>query len=263
MGAELPVFLGALVLGFAGSVHCVAMCGGIAGALGQAMPEKGPLESSARALLYSLGRISSYAIAGALAGAFGSVFEQGPSTLGLIRFVVGLVIVVIGLQIAFNGRPFAPLERAGLALWRIAAPLARRIGRPERLWQVYALGLVWGWLPCGLVYSGLLIAAASGRPTTGAIAMASFGLGTLPALLAASGLGAVVRRLGGGASVRRSAGLALVGFGLWSIVGTWVMTGLHAGHASHLAPSEAVSASPPSSDQRPDHGPDHASHPHH
>lgn len=252
MGAELPIFLGALVLGFAGSVHCVAMCGGIAGALGQAMPEKGPLESTARALLYSLGRISSYAIAGALAGSFGSVFEQGASRLGLIRFVVGLVIVVIGLQIAFKGRPFPPLERAGLAIWRLASPLSRRIGRPERAWQVYVLGLVWGWLPCGLVYSGLLIAAASGRPTTGAVAMASFGLGTLPALLAATGLGAAITRLGGGASVRRAAGIALVGFGLWSLVGTWVMTGLHPGHTSHPSASEAVAASPPT--------PDHASH---
>jgi len=252
MGGELPVFLGALVLGFAGSVHCVAMCGGIAGALSQAMPEKGPVESLARSLLYSLGRISSYAIAGALAGGFGSIFEHVPSSLGLIRFVVGLVIVVIGLQLVYKGRPFAPLERTGQALWRLASPLARRIGRPERAWQVYALGLVWGWLPCGLVYSGLLIAAASGRPTTGAIAMASFGLGTLPALLAVTGLGAAVTRLGGGASVRRSAGLALVAFGLWSLVGTWALTGLHAGHPpSHPAPSAPVSASPPAPEHPP------------
>ncbi len=246
MAVELPVLLSALVLGFAGSVHCLGMCGGIAGALNQAAPAQGPVASGVRTLLYSLGRISSYAMAGALAGAFGSVFTGAPSALGLIRFAVGLAIVMIGLQIAFAGRAFAPLERAGLVLWRLASPLARRIGRPERAWQVFALGLVWGWLPCGLVYSGLVIAAASGRPATGAIAMASFGLGTLPAVWAVTGFGAALARLGGGASVRRSAGLALVAFGIWSIVGAWALGGLHAGH--HAAPpTRAAEPSSPAS----------------
>ncbi len=249
MGAELPVFLSALVLGFAGSVHCVAMCGGIAGALQQAMPEKGPVESSLRSLLYSLGRITSYAVAGAIAGSLGTVFAPAAGGLGRVHVAVGVVIVVIGLQIALGGRVFAPLERVGLAVWRRAAPLARRIGRPERAWQVFALGLVWGWLPCGLVYSALVLAAASGRPATGAVAMAGFGLGTLPAVWAATGFGALLTRLGGGASVRRSAGIALVAFGLWSIVGTWILAshhgashagarpGLHAEHAADPAPA--------------------------
>ncbi len=247
MGSEgLAVVLSALVLGFAGSVHCVAMCGGIAGALQQAMPGKGPVESGLRSLLYSLGRITSYAIAGAIAGGLGTVFAPAAGGLGRVHGVVGVVIVLIGLQVAFGGRLFAPLERAGLALWRRTAPLARRIGRPERAWQVFALGLVWGWLPCGLVYSALLLAATSGRPALGALAMAGFGLGTLPAVWAATGFGALVTRLGGGASVRRSAGIALVAFGLWSIVGTWILASHHAGsapgghaalHGTHAAPA--------------------------
>lgn len=230
MDASLPILSSALVLGFAGSVHCVAMCGGIAGALDQAATDRRPLASFTRPIFYSLGRVTSYAIAGALAGAFGSVFAGAANALPLARFAIGLVIVVIGVQIATAGRAFAPLERAGLAVWRLAAPLARRIGRPERSWQFVALGLVWGWLPCGLVYSGLLIAAASGRAAMGALAMVAFGLGTLPAVWAATGLGAALVRLGGGAAVRRSAGVVLVGFGLWSIVGTWAFHGLHAGH---------------------------------
>lgn len=238
MGAELPVLLSALVLGFAGSVHCLGMCGGIAGALSQAAPARGPLVASLHTLLYSLGRITSYAMAGALAGAFGAFFAGIPTTFGLIRFAVGLVIVVIGLQIAFAGRLFAPVERAGLALWRLLSPLARRIGRPERAWQVFSLGLLWGWLPCGLVYSGLVVAAASGSALTGAIAMVGFGVGTLPAVWAVTGFGAALARLGGGASVRRSAGIALVCFGFWSIVGTWVVTGHHPGdHAGDHAGS--------------------------
>ncbi len=262
MSMDLPVFASALVLGFAGSVHCVAMCGGIAGALQQAMPEKGPVETSLRSLLYSLGRITSYAVAGAIAGGLGTVFAPAASALGRVHVAVGVVIVVIGLQIAFGGRLFAPLERAGLAVWRRAAPLARRIGRPERAWQVFALGLVWGWLPCGLVYSALVLAAASGGPALGALAMASFGLGTLPAVWAATGFGALVTRLGGGATVRRSAGLALVAFGLWSIVGTWILASHHGaphvgGHAGHAGPQpeHAVEHGPASAhDASPTHG---------
>ena len=259
MGAELPVFVSALVLGLAGSVHCVAMCGGIAGALQQAMPEQGPVESGLRSLLYSLGRITSYAVAGGVAGSLGTIFAPAASALGRVHVAVGVVIVVIGLQIALGGRLFAPLERAGLAVWRRAAPLARRIGRPERAWQVFALGLVWGWLPCGLVYSALVLAAASGRPMLGALAMASFGLGTLPAVWAATGFGALVTRLGGGASVRRSAGLALVAFGLWSIVGTWILASHHgsphaAGHPGPQAEHAAEHAPAPAHDASSTHG---------
>jgi sulfite exporter TauE/SafE len=251
MGSEVAVLASALVLGFAGSVHCVAMCGGIAGALHQAMPPRGPIESSLRGLLYSLGRVTSYAMAGAIAGSVGSVFEPAARSLGLIRVAVGLVIIVIGLQIAFGGRVFAPLERVGLAVWRLASPLARRIGRPERAWQIFALGLVWGWLPCGLVYSALVLAAASGRAASGALAMAAFGLGTLPAVWAATGFGALLTRLGGGASVRRSAGFALVVFGLWSIVGTSLLAAVHSG--PHPGSEAGSHAAPPA----------HAFHPHH
>lgn len=272
MGADWTVLMSALVLGFAGSVHCVAMCGGIAGALQQAMPERGPLEAGLSSLLYSLGRITSYAVAGAMAGGIGTVFAPAASALGRVHVLVGFVIVAIGLQIAFGGRLFAPLERAGLAIWRRAAPLARRIGRPERAWQVFALGLVWGWLPCGLVYSALVLAAASGRPALGALAMASFGLGTLPAVWAATGFGALLTRLGGGASVRRSAGVALVAFGLWSIVGTWVLASHHgsrhpirsSGHAGHSSPAGAQAEHPvehsPAAEE--DTSPTQASHAH-
>lgn len=134
-------------------------------------------------------------------------------------------------------------ERAGQTIWRRLSPLTRRIGRPERAWQIFAMGVVWGWLPCGLVYSALLLAAGSAGPASGALAMASFGLGTLPAVLAASGLGAALARLGGALAVRRSAGALLVVFGLWSVVGTWAMAGAHADHGAH-AHVEAHTQSP-------------------
>ncbi|MBK7948963.1 MAG: sulfite exporter TauE/SafE family protein [Deltaproteobacteria bacterium] len=230
MSGSIPIVGSALVLGFAGSVHCIGMCGGIAGALAQLSPRPGPAAAATRSLLHSAGRIASYATAGAAAGAFGQLFAFSDSALLPIRVLLGLVIVGIGLQIGLTGRAAPALERAGQAIWRRLSPLTRRIGRPEHAWQIFAMGVVWGWLPCGLVYSALLLAAGSGEPATGALAMAAFGIGTLPAVLAASGLAAALARLGGALAVRRSAGALLVAFGLWSVIGTWAMAGAHAGH---------------------------------
>ncbi|MFO0689943.1 MAG: sulfite exporter TauE/SafE family protein [Myxococcota bacterium] len=242
MSLSIPIVASACVLGFAGSVHCIGMCGGIAGALGQLTPRSTPGAAALRSLLHSGGRIASYAVAGAVAGAFGRLFAVSDASLVGVRLALGLVIVVIGLQIGLTGRAAPILERAGQALWRRLSPLTRRIGRPERAWQIFAMGMVWGWLPCGLVYSALLLAAGSGEPSTGALAMAGFGLGTLPAVLAASGLAAALARLGGARAVRRSAGAVLVVFGLWSVVGTWAMSGAHAGHGLPGSADHAASA---------------------
>jgi sulfite exporter TauE/SafE len=244
--APLPILASALVLGFAGSIHCVGMCGGIAGALAQMPPRRSPIGAALRSLLHSAGRLASYATAGAIAGAFGGVFAVSARALFPIRLLLGVAIVAIGVQIGLGGRVAPLLERAGMALWHLAAPLTRRIGRPDHAWQVFAMGVVWGWLPCGLVYSALLIAAASGEPATGALAMAAFGVGTLPAVLAASGLGAALARIGGAASVRRSAGGLLVTFGLWSIVGTWSLATSHAGH--HAGPGALDVSGTPAAD---------------
>lgn len=220
----------AFVLGLAGSAHCVGMCGGIAGALTQISPAARPFEGALRSLLQSTGRVASYAVAGALAGAFGeALLPIGRASGPWLRLALGLAIVLFGIQLARSGRAAPALERLGQVVWRRAAPLLRRIGRPEHAWQHLALGAVWGWLPCGLVYSALLLAAASGGPRTGALALAAFGLGTLPAVLAAAGFGRLLARIGGGASLRRTAGVLLVVFGLWSILGPWAMQQAHGG----------------------------------
>lgn len=234
----LPILVSGLVLGLAGSVHCVAMCGGIAGAVSQAASagQGGAVAAARAALLASAGRIASYAMAGALAGAFGGTLTRLVAVGGAhgtaLRTVLALVIVAVGFELARTGRAFGFLERAGAALWRHATPLLRRIGRPERAWQVLAMGAIWGWLPCGLVYAGLVVAAAAGRPDQGALAMLSFGLGTLPAVVGASGFSTLLARAGGGASARRRAGLALLAFGLWSLAGTWLFAG-GSQHACH------------------------------
>ena len=188
---ELAPALGAALLaGLLGSTHCIGMCAGIAGLAtvqAQARSLRGRLSL---ALTYNAGRLLSYATLGLLVATLGSgVVALTPALAGPVRLLAGLLIVLIGLQIAFDWRLLLPLERMGGALWNRLAPAARRLLPVSSAPRALALGVLWGWLPCGLVYSVLLVAAASGRPGDGALVMLAFGLGTLPAMLAA-GVGA-------------------------------------------------------------------------
>jgi hypothetical protein len=211
------IYASALLLGLFGSTHCIAMCGGIAAALGQSGPPGSGGTAWRGALLDSLGRITSYSIAGAGAGLFGEAFAAWSGLSTPIRLLAGALILVLGLHVAGWWNGSVVIERVGQAGWRRLAPLVRRIGPADRPWKRFALGLLWGWLPCGLVYAALVAAAAAGGALQGATFMACFGLGTLPALLALGGLGGQVRGLLARRSARRAAGAALVVFGFWSI----------------------------------------------
>jgi uncharacterized protein len=202
--------LAALLGGLVGSVHCVGMCGGIAGALGVAGGGRASF-----ALAYSAGRIGSYAAAGAVAGAVGAGLAGAAGIGPWLRLLMGLVLVLLGLQVALNLRLLAPLEAAGAGLWRRLAPAARHFVPPRHAGQALALGALWGWLPCGLVYGMLAAAAGSGGALDGAVFMAVFGLGTAPAMVGlawASGRGSQWLT----ASRRRALGWLLVAFGAWT-----------------------------------------------
>jgi len=214
---SLPILASALLLGFVGSGHCIGMCGGIAGALGQMSETAGgraPLLSSS---LYSTGRIGSYALMGAFAGGFGesvtSIAGLGPT----FRVLAGVMIIAFGLHTFGFVRGLAHLERLGLHVWRRLSPLVAKVGPPDRAWKQLLLGALWGWLPCGLVYSALAAAAVTGTVASGSAFMLCFGLGTMPALVfatgAASQLGELLRRQ----TSRRAIGMLLVAFGAWTI----------------------------------------------
>jgi hypothetical protein len=199
----------AFVAGLLGGVHCAGMCGGIAGSLASA--SRGPVP--ARQLAFNAGRIASYAMAGAAAGAFGSL---GPM-LGPVLFaqaamfaLANLLMLMLGLYVAGWGRGVLRLERAGAVVWRRIEPLARRCFPIDSLPKALAAGLAWGWVPCGLVYTMLVLSLASASAWGGAAVMVAFGLGTLPTLLAAGFATQrvlAVRRL---PWVRQGAGAALV-----------------------------------------------------
>ncbi len=228
-------YLSAFLVGLLGGVHCVGMCGGIVGALTLGLPESA--RGRAAALLpflgaYNAGRIASYASAGALMGGIGWIaahaMEVRQAQLAL-QLVAGLFMVGLGLYLGGWWRGLGRIERAGGALWTRIEPLGRGLLPVRRPAQAFVLGLLWGWLPCGLVYSVLVWAISAGSPVRGALLLLSFGLGTLPNLLA---MGAFAGALGGFVRqgwVRTLAGVLVIAFGVWTAARPWLTGGLHAG----------------------------------
>ncbi len=213
---DMAPLLAALVAGFLGSAHCLGMCSGISGMIAVNAGRRALSASLPLALTYNLGRALSYAGLGALVAVFGETVVQAmPAMAGPVRLIGGALIVLVGLQIAFNPRILAPLEQAGLKLWTRIAPAAGKLLPANTLPRALGLGLLWGFIPCGLVYSLLLIAAASAEPATGALIMFAFGVGTGPAMLA-TGLGAL--RLSSLAEkARPAAGLLVIAIGVLTI----------------------------------------------
>jgi len=208
----------ALLAGLLGSAHCLGMCAGISGlfALNSSVPS--PRNELPFALTYNLGRVVSYAILGLVVASFGSVIvKASPNIAGGIRLLSGVVIILVGLKVAFDLRILNAIERMGATLWSRIAPAAKNLVPVTSLPRALGLGLIWGWLPCGLVYSVLLIAATSADPVNGAMIMVAFGLGTMPAMvmtgLGAARLSQLMRRRG----TRLGFGLLIVILGLLTI----------------------------------------------
>jgi sulfite exporter TauE/SafE len=220
--------LAALIGGLVGSVHCLGMCGGIAGALGMAGGGRASM-----AVSYSAGRIASYSAAGAIAGAIGAGLAGAAGLGPWLRLLMGLVLLLLGLQVALNLKLLAPLEAAGAGLWKRLAPLARRFVPPRHAGQALALGALWGWLPCGLVYGMLAAAAGAGSAAQGALFMAVFGLGTAPAMI---GVTWASGRSGSflNARRRRLLGWLLVIFGAWTMATPLMKLSGSGDHGGHM-----------------------------
>lgn len=213
MNASLTLFA-AFIAGVAGSAHCLVMCGGIAGALGmraRAVGHSAPL-TFVHSLLYQFGRIGSYAIAGAVVGAFGAMIQAVLGWLPiatLLRVLAGLLLILLGLQLLLQWKLLQPLEAAGAMLWRRIAPLAPH-GAGHGLLQTILLGAIWGWLPCGLIYSMLMLGALGGSAAHGATIMVAFGMGTLPSMLSSSILASQLTRIIALRRMRMAAGLLML-----------------------------------------------------
>lgn len=190
MNELLPLLSAALLAGLVGSAHCLGMCAGISGLFAIKAEAASMRASIPMALVYNAGRVITYALLGAVVAAFGSVIIKASPNLAVgIRMLSGIIIILVGLQVAFNLRALRVIERMGGTLWARIAPAAQKLVPVDSLPKALGLGLIWGWLPCGLVYSVLMIAATSANPVSGAATMVTFGIGTMPAMVL-SGLGA-------------------------------------------------------------------------
>jgi hypothetical protein len=193
------------------------MCGGIVGAL---VAQGGERAAWPLHLGYNFGRILSYTIAGALVGAIGGLgLAFGPVAKVQLGFYVlaNLMLVALGFYLMGFTRTLAFAERAGLSIWNRIRPLTSRFLPARTVKQALPLGMLWGWLPCGLVYSVLATALVSGSAGRGALAMLVFGLGTLPNLLLAGLLFARFRRFAQAPVARTISGLLVLGYGLYGL----------------------------------------------
>jgi hypothetical protein len=211
----------AFIIGLLGGVHCVGMCGGIMNALSFAIPQQPQATAriASTLLLYNLGRVFSYSLAGTMIGGLGMLL-QGPSgILGpSLRVFAGLMMIAMGLFLAGWWRGLAQLESLGNhVLWRHVQPLTNKLMPVTQSWQALLLGMLWGWLPCGLVYSTLTLAGTTGDWQQAAMVMASFGLGTVPVMLLTGAFANQFKSWIQKTTVRNIAALLVIAFGVWTM----------------------------------------------
>ena len=202
----------ALLMALAGSGHCIMMCGGIAGAFA------GHVNTS-QLLLYNFGRISAYTMAGAIVGAaFAGVAELTANGLIVLRLLAAFVLICFGLYLGQWWFGLRYLERLGKPLWQRMQPFAIKLRQQRSYPALFGAGMLWGWLPCGLVYSALSWSAVSGSAGQGALLMLAFGLGTLPSMFAFGWLSRHLQQLLRSLGFRQLMGAAMIIYGIWTLI---------------------------------------------
>jgi sulfite exporter TauE/SafE len=210
----------AFILGLASTLHCWGMCGGIMGALTFGLPDE--VRNHRFTLvtyitIYNLGRITSYTFAGVIAGSISATLV---STLSIengnfiLRVLASIVLIAFGLKLSGLFPKMQVLESMGAILWRRLQPLTKNIFPVRTIWRAFCFGLIWGWLPCGLVYSALLWASSSGDPVSGGMYMFAFGLGTLPGVMASGIMSSTILKLSRNKNLRLSMAAIMIIFGL-------------------------------------------------
>ena len=214
--------------GLLGGVHCLGMCGSIVGILTAQLPKDGarwPFH-----LAYNSGRIASYTLAGALAGSIGQagfLLRDVAPVQYLLFALSSLMLIALGLYLAGIWNMVRRIEQVGRLLWQRIQPLTRPLLPVTTPTRALLLGALWGWLPCGLVYSVLVTALASGHARSGALIMLAFGLGTLPNLLVIGLFWERCRRWVQSPGVRLFAGLIVAAFGIYGLTKVGYVFAVH------------------------------------
>lgn len=224
------LIIAAFFMGFFGSPHCLGMCGGLVAAFSLSMKDVSPAKRRALIATYHFGRLTSYAVLGLAAGLIGTTILEplmkGNSTP---RILLGLVLVFVGVTML--GAPFlSKLERLGMRFWQYLSPIRQKVFPLNTFPRALAAGLLWGYLPCGLVYGALLIAVVAHDPLSGAALMFVFGLGTVPMLVATHETVGWLRNQIGRLRLRQLNGAIMVLSGLAVVFIPIAMKSMHGNH---------------------------------
>ena len=254
-----PLIASAALIASAGSVHCIGMCGGISSALTFSIPEsrRQGVALWGWQLLFGLGRVGTYCALGALAGALGGLFlEQLPGpTMAVGLALSGTLMLLLSLYLLGQGALLQKIEKIGQRLWRALQPMTRKLMPVDHPAKALALGALWGFLPCGLIYTALALAATAGSAFAGALVMLCFGLVTVLPVATTGVLASQLQRFRRGAwptlASLLTACLALVFF--WQ---AFSMT--QHNHGSHSMPAATTA---PLNDSRTHQPHEHHAHP--
>lgn len=213
-------YLTAFLLGVFGSLHCMGMCGGIVGALSLGTTNE---RGVALQIGYHLGRITTYGLIGLLAGVIGLWLSYSHEQAGMVlRFISGILLALMGLYIIGTTKALLWLEKLGTGLWKKVQPFSRSLIPVKSIQQAISLGLIWGLLPCGLVYSTLSWALVSADPIKSASLMMMFGFGNMPALLSLAVFTNQLTRFKQNAIVKSLIGSSIFVFGIWTAVAPFI-----------------------------------------
>ncbi|NMP31468.1 sulfite exporter TauE/SafE family protein [Thalassotalea sp. M1531] len=210
--------LSAFAIGLLGAGHCLTMCGGVSGMLLSALPNQERIRKWPLILSYHAGRILSYSLIGAAVGFTGSLAAKSIGVpLNAMRLISGIFLILLGLYLGQWLFILAKIENAGKFVWQHISPLAKKCLPVDSPTKALSLGLVWGWLPCGLVYSTLTWSVASGSGSQGALIMAAFGLGTLPAMISLSVGVFSVQSLLKSKYFRKTTAILMIVYGMYTV----------------------------------------------
>lgn len=209
-------YLMAFIMGLFSSMHCIGMCGSIISTLTLSLDAKIRQNKTQLSLFvfnYNFGRITSYTIAGALAGLLSSVLTLSfDNNLGhrLLQLLSATIMASAGFYIAGWFPRFAYIEKIGRKLWKKLEPFGHKLIPIKTRLNALLFGMIWGWLPCGLVYAALLLATTTGDIVRSAMTMLAFGLGTLPAVVGVGIITASLQNLSRQVRFKQAIGVLMI-----------------------------------------------------
>jgi len=233
-------YVTAFLLGLFSTVHCIAMCGSVIGALTLSLPTE--VRESQKKMFpyvfnYNLGRLLSYGVAGAIVGLISSPLAAFDGHT-VLRYLSVFVMISMGLYLAGWFPKFARMERLGAPVWKLLQPIGQKLLPVRKHSQAFFLGMIWGWLPCGLVYAGLAVAATAGDPVNGALIMLAFGAGTLPAVMGAGLFTGFLSSMARIKHLRQIAGVSIILMALATAFWPMDHSGGHDHSVNHVHPMD-------------------------